>query len=483
MNRLWVQLTVAFSLVVLVAVGASALLINHTMNTEFRRYITHSGMQASGSGIAQLIRHYQQTGSWAGVESLLSGGFYLSEPMGIGQPMMMPWNQLRVRPRALLDVTLADANGKIVFDSTHQTEGRRLRSAEKSSALAIVQPDDGQIIGYLLLSLPDQSTRLGTLEQRFLQRVRNILFIGAALAMALALVIGALLSRSLITPLQRLASAARTVARGNLNQQVKAHGSAEIAEVGQAFNEMITALKEAETQRKNLVADMAHELRTPLSVLQGNLRAILDGMYDLNTAEISRLYDETRLLSRLVDNLRELALADAGQLGLNLRPTDIARLIYDTVDGLSLAAEAQQVVLTAQLPDNLPLVQADPDRIAQVLRNLLVNALRHTPPGGSVTATAVLTTWEVEIAITDTGDGIAPEDLPHVFERFWRADPSRSRTDALSNGTGLGLPIAQSLVEAHGGRIWVESAPGKGAVFRFTLPLPVNDGTDRKLES
>lgn len=475
MDRLWVRLTLAFGLVVVVAVGAIALLINHTMNAEFRRYITHSGMQVSGSGIEQLVRYYQQKGSWTGVENLLTGGVYLTEPLEMGRPMTFPWTQLRGRTRVLLDVLLADAEGRVIYDSTHQAEGRRLRRTEKSTALAITQPDDGSVIGYLLLSLPDPSARLGALEQHFLDRVRNVLFVGAALAMGLVLIVGAFLSRSLTTPLQRLAVAARTVARGHLDQQVEVKGSAEIADVGEAFNEMIAALKEAETQRQNLVADMAHELRTPLSVLQGNLRAILDGVYDLNTTEISRLYDETRLLSRLVDELRELALADAGQLSLNLRPVDIAQVIYDALDTLALAAEAQQIALSAQLPDNLPLVQADPDRIAQVLRNLLVNALRHTATGGSVSVTAMPIGDAVEIAVADTGEGIAPEDLPHVFERFWRADPSRTRTDHLSNGTGLGLPIAQSLVEAHGGRIWAESAPGKGAIFRFTLALAERD--------
>jgi len=216
---------------------------------------------------------------------------------------------------------------------------------------------------------------------------------------------------------------------------------------------------------------VAHELRTPLSVLQGNLRAILDDVYDLDKAEISRLYDETRLLSRLVDDLRELALADAGQLNLNLRPTDVAQIIRSTADNLALAAEAGQVSLATALPDSLSTVQADPDRVCQVLRNLLVNALRHTPEGGSVPVTASAREGKVEIAVSDTGEGIAAEDLPHVFERFWRADPSRARDDRLAGGTGLGLSVAQSLVEAQGGRIWAESTPGEGTVFRFTLPL------------
>ena len=209
--------------------------------------------------------------------------------------------------------------------------------------MAITPDDSEEVIGYLLLSLPVvvQRTDWVQLEQGFLARVQKVLWVGAALAVGLGLIIGVILSRSLTAPLQRLAAAARAVAGGNLGQQVKVEGSAEMAEVGQAFNEMTSALKKAEVLRQNLVADVAHELRTPLSVLQGNLRAILDDVYALDKAEISRLYDETRLLSRLVDDLRELALADAGQLRLNLRPTDVSQVIRSTTDNLALAAEAQ----------------------------------------------------------------------------------------------------------------------------------------------
>ncbi|MGB9880054.1 MAG: sensor histidine kinase, partial [Anaerolineae bacterium] len=194
-------------------------------------------------------------------------------------------------------------------------------------------------------------------------------------------------------------------------------------------------------------------------------------VYALDKAEIARLYDQTRLLSRLVDDLRELALADAGQLHMNLQPTDIGKVLRDTVAHLTPAAEAEEVKLTVQVPDGLPLVQADSDRIAQVLHNLLVNALRYTHAGGSITVSASTTDDGVQVAVADTGEGIAPEDLPFVFERFWRADPSRSRNEHWPSGSGLGLSIAQSLVKAHGGRIWVESTLGKGSTFRFTLPL------------
>jgi signal transduction histidine kinase len=220
-----------------------------------------------------------------------------------------------------------------------------------------------------------------------------------------------------------------------------------------------------------MVADVAHELRTPLSVVQGNLQAILDDVYALDKTEISKLYDETRLLSRLVDDLRELALADAGQLRLNLRPTDTAQVIQATADNLALAAEAQDVALLIRVPDELPVVQADPDRLAQVLRNLLVNALRYTPPGGSVTVAAATAANAVEVAVDDSGEGIPPEELPYIFDRFWRAERSRSRDDRWAGGSGLGLSVAQSLIEAQGGHIWAESKPGEGSTFRFTLPL------------
>jgi two-component system, OmpR family, sensor kinase len=468
-NRLRVRLVLAFTLVVLIAVGAIATLVLRTTDTQFRRYVTHSDMQASGSGLQQLIAYYDQAEGWDGVENLLANAVFVGDV-----PPAAPSSGGTRRftaPPGTLDVILADTKSRIVYDSTGQATGEKLPRADRSKALPIAR-SDGEVIGYLLLSLPGGDDRLGELEQRFLDRMRSILMAGAALAVGAALVMGVALSRSLTAPLQRLAAAARAVAAGDLGQRVPAEGSEEMIEVARAFNDMTSALGESERQRRNMVADVAHELRSPLTVLQGNLRAMLDGVYDLDVAEISSLYDETRLLSRLVDDLRDLALADAGQLRLTRRRLDLAPLIHNATDTLDSAADGQEVVLESRVPPKLPPVQADADRVAQVLRNLLINALRHTPPGGSVVVTARANGDNVQVSVSDSGEGIAPENLAHVFERFWRSDPARTRSSHLGRmgGTGLGLSVAQSLVEAHGGRIWVESTPGRGSTFKFTLP-------------
>ncbi|MBC8448777.1 MAG: HAMP domain-containing protein [Chloroflexi bacterium] len=468
MNRLWVRLTLAFALVILVAVGAIAILINQATGVRFREYVTRSGMMASGSGMEQLAAYYQREGSWEGVESLLAEGVLIGRSMG--GPWGGPWQDRGGSPGMAggrLDAVLADVSGKVVFDSAGKGRGRRLSSAELDNALPITEPDGGQVVGYLLIALP-QPEMLGTLEQSFLDRLRSVLIAGGALAVGLGLIVGAILSHGLTAPLRRLTKAAQSVAAGDFSQKVEVSGSAEIVEVAHAFNEMTSALQEAETLRQNLMADVAHELRTPLTVLQGNLQALLDDVYPLDKAEVANLYDETRLLSRLVEDLRELALAEAGQLRLNLRPTDAAPVIEATASTFALVAEDKEISLDVQVADSLPAVQADPDRLAQVLRNLLGNALRHTPAGGQIAISAQSAAGSVHFAVADTGEGIPPDDLPHIFDRFWRAGRSRSRE---TGGSGLGLTIARQLVQAQGGRIGVESEPGRGSRFWFTLPL------------
>lgn len=287
----------------------------------------------------------------------------------------------------------------------------------------------------------------------------------------LAIALGALMSRSFTEPLNQLAVAAKHFAARDWSQRVPVRGAQEIVEVATAFNQMADELQRQETLRRDLMADIAHELRTPLTVMQGNLRAMLDDMYPLDRAEIATLYDETRLLARLVDDLRELALADAGKLPLKLQAVNPNDILKTAAANFAIPADAQNVRFETLGIVNLPTVRADADRVAQVLRNLLANALQHTPSGGMITLGAAPQEKFLGIFVRDTGAGIAPQDLSRVFDRFYRTDKSRTRA---TGGTGLGLAIAQAWVEAMGGKIGVESQEGQGSTFWFTLALEKN---------
>jgi two-component system OmpR family sensor kinase/two-component system sensor histidine kinase BaeS len=268
--------------------------------------------------------------------------------------------------------------------------------------------------------------------------------------------------------LNRLVTAARAIAAKDLTHRVEPGGTVEVANVAHAFNDMATSLQKAEELRRNLVADVAHELRTPLSVMQGTLTAQLDGVFPLDLSETAKLYDETRLLSRLVDDLRELAQVEAGQLPLNIGAIDVKRVIATTISAFEGAASEKQINLKDEADDRVPLVKADGERIAQVLRVLISNALRHTPAAGAITVTAAPLADQVEVSVRDTGDGIAPTELPYVFDRFWRGDKSRARE---TGGSGLGLAIAKQLIEAQDGSIGVESQSDAGSRFWFRLPI------------
>jgi signal transduction histidine kinase len=298
--------------------------------------------------------------------------------------------------------------------------------------------------------------------------------------------------------------------------QVEVRSQDEIGELSQAFNQMARSLAQQEMLRRNLMADIAHELRTPLTILRSDLEALLDGVYEPTPEALASLHEETLLLSRLVDDLRALAQAEAGQLRLECQSTDLLELLRGVVTSFDLQAENDGIALALDLPASLPAVQVDPQRLHQVVANLVSNALRHAravpavdhgptarqPAPGQVIVAATQHSDYVQVSVSDNGPGIRSEDVPHVFDRFWRGDwvatprsPEESKTSAskargstsrrsgrseeylpesqdfVRSGSGLGLAIAQELVQAHGGRIWAESVPGQGATLHFTLPV------------
>ena len=284
----------------------------------------------------------------------------------------------------------------------------------------------------------------------------------------LGILVGVVSSRGLAAPLNNLAKAARAVGSQDLSQRIDVKGSSEIREVAVAFNAMAEDLEQADNLRTNMLADIAHELRTPLTVLQGNLRAILDDVYELDKVEVARLYDQTRQLSRLVDDLHDLALLEAKEFSLNLSELNLIETIQDVVAIYQPILEDQDISLVLDLPGSIYPIQADSARIEQCINNLINNAMRHTDQEGKITLSLLQEGGKIQLIVKDDGIGIEAEHLPFIFDRFYRVDRDRNRK---TGGSGLGLAITQALIQAHGGEILV-SSPGidQGSEFRLLFP-------------
>jgi len=310
--------------------------------------------------------------------------------------------------------------------------------------------------------------RFGPRERLFAQRIRDAIWGGTAVAAGLGVLVALWLARRIVRPVTFLTRAARAIAAGRPAPPVLVEGRDEIAELGRAFNRMATQLALDEAQRRRLFAGITHELRTPLAVIQGTLEAMLDHVVEPTPDQITGLHSQTLLLRRLITDLRDLSLAQAGQLQLHPETTDVAAIVSDAVEAFAPSFHDRGVAVEVDALQGLPSAEVDPDRVRQIVQNLLDNALRYTPPGGTVRVHLRGQDGEIRLAVADTGRGIGPEDLPHIFEHFYRADRSRARS---SGGTGLGLAIVKSLVEAHRGRVIVESTPGAGSTFTVTLPV------------
>ena len=312
------------------------------------------------------------------------------------------------------------------------------------------------------------SPQMGMTEEEFIDAYTDSLKRIALAAVLGAVILGLVFSRLITGPMRRLTLSAKRIADGDFSQRVPQKTRDEVGQLSSAFNSMAEQLDKKEQSRRQLLADVAHELRTPLTIIQGNMEAWLDGVTTPTPEQIASVHDETLLLSRLVTDLRDLSLAEAGQLRLHAVPTNLADLTNAEIESIESRFQEQQISLHRDLPPDLPPVSIDSERIRQVLRNLLDNALRYTPAGGTIRVGATSTPpgW-VTLCVSDTGSGIHPEDLPHIFDHFYKTDRSRHRG---YGGSGIGLAIVRQLVEAHGGKVWVESQPGEGSSFFFTLP-------------
>jgi signal transduction histidine kinase len=344
-------------------------------------------------------------------------------------------------------------------------------AAAPSGSLSFIQRLDalpidvnGQTVGYLL---PEGGMGGSRSDETYLVgRLTQAAIVGGAIAAALALLLAIFLAAGVMRPIRLLTHAAQTIEQGDLGQRVVVQGNDELAVLGRAFNAMAGSLQQAQQIRKALTADIAHELRTPLAVQRAQLEALQDGIDPLTLDSLAPILEQNLLLTRLVDDLRTLALADAGQLALDRAPTDLTALLERLAARFRPQAEQRQVRIITHLPEQAIVLSLDAQRIDQILGNLLSNALRHTPAGGQIWLSLAPLPAGARLEVRDSGPGLPPEALEQIFERFTRLDRSRSRSDG---GAGLGLAIARRLAEAHGGSLTAANHPDGGAVFTLTL--------------
>jgi len=495
---------VLLTLILVIAVGmlTVSLLIGRSATSAYQGYLG----QAISERLVQIGDEaaliYGQTGSWASIQDFLDQSSNSYRGMGgggmMGQRGRGPNAQAQSAASRVLFVVDATTGQPFAFPTVKPVD---------PAVLAVGAPV--QVNGVEIARVVDirdsQSAiqaAIGPAEQTFLNRMSQALIISSVVAGLVALLVGSLLAYSMLKPLSALEKGVMAVAQGRLDTQVAVHGRDEIGQLAAGFNRMAATLHRQEALRQRLVSDIAHELRTPLSVVQGNLQALLDGVYPLEKSEIATIYDETRVLSRLIQDLHELAQAEAGNLPLVLQQLAVDDIVAHMANVFRPLAEARSIRITTQTAPVPLLALGDADRVQQILHNLLGNGLRHSPTGGVLNLAAeAVTKGEssssglifgkkerksegiafvgytkfVRFSVTDSGSGIPAPDLPHIFDRFYRGDPSRAKesdgqTIGYTSGAGLGLAIVKALVEAQGGSVGVESQPGHGATFWFDLP-------------
>ena len=462
------RIMLAFLVVIVTGSLLATWLARRTVASQFTLYTTTGGQRLAQGLAPDLAAYYTERGSWEGVIEVLAirGGHGMMGDMGMGAGGPM-WSMMGYR------VLVSDAGGRVVADTGGDMAGTQVDAGVLRENGTFIT-DGEEVIGAVLVTADVQAEEQG---ERFLDVLNQAILSSVILAGALALLFGGLIVWSVVRPLKSLTMAASAVAAGDLSQRVSVPAGDEISDLADAFNRMAVQLDRAEALRQQLTADIAHELRTPITVIQGNIEALQDGIFPLTQEALEPILDKTLLLRRLVEDLRQLALAESGQLSLIPEPLDLGHLAGQTLDAFRPPAEARSIELSLAPADSLPLVRADPQRVQQVLDNLLSNALRYTPGGGRITVGLVRENGAVRVSVTDTGPGISAEALPNVFERFYRADQSRERLSD-GGGSGLGLAVARSIVEAHSGRIGVHSLPGQGATFWFSLPIDAPKGPD-----
>jgi signal transduction histidine kinase len=474
MRSLTVKLLLSFLVVNVVGIGLAAVLISQFVARQFDEFLLNRQRLAF---VGLVTAYYQTHDTWAGfAEMTMLQGQFISggdpppvlpptahSPLtgGDGPPLIPPPPSAFLPPFVLLD-----SEGRAIVAGAKYARNALVPPAERVGGLPILV--NGRVVGTVLTA--DLLTLRDRASEEYLARTNGVLALAALGAGGVALVLGGLLAYWITRPLRELTAATAAVAGGELGRQVPVRSRDELGHLAARFNQMSTDLARAIQARRQLTADIAHDLRSPLTVLAGYLEALRDNMLQPTPARFATLYEETELLLRLTEDLHLLALADAGELRLTReRVAPGALLAHIAAVHQQQAVARQGVALQVVVEEPVPAVWGDPQWLTRALTNLVGNALRYTPTGGQITLTArpARAGRVVELLVTDTGAGIAPEHLPSLFERTYRADPVHPEA---GSGSGLGLAIVKSLVTTHGGQVGVSSTVGQGTTFTITLP-------------
>jgi len=445
-NRsLVLKLVLSFLAVSLAGIALIGLLASNVTAHEFVRFVV---TQRQDTLAPELSTYYVNHNGWNGVETLIQNS---SSESGTDP----------VRP-----LVLVDSHGNVVFSTDSQFQHEKPSSQQIAFGAPIWA--NGQLVGLLIPTFPARNAPPRPPANDYIARINKNLVVGALGAVALSLLLGLFFSSTLTRPVKELINATREVAQGDLEREVPVRSKDELGELTKSFNQMRSQLKQSRDLRRKMTADIAHELRTPLSIILGHTEALSEGKLNPSPETFDIVYDEAKRLSLLVEDLRTLSLSEAGELTLTLQAVSPSDLVDRVVGAYLPKARGLNISLEADAEANLPDVQADFHRIIQVLANLLDNALRYTPAGGHLKLSARPASDGIEFRVQDSGPGISEADLPYIFDRFYRGDKSRNRQDG---GSGLGLAISKSIIEAHGGRIGAESTMGEGTTITFVLPL------------
>ncbi len=429
---LWILAIVALASVI------GYLFINYSVREAFSTFTVRSFTMQDRLLSEVIVAYYNRTGSFDGVVDFL-------EQSSVDVPLL-----------------LVDPNGNVVYPADWEATEHKLTPEDLSRGRGIILPDGARwvLVPYRVNS---EQTELGRV---FLARIRRSLWLAGIATAAAGLLIAVLLRRQVTRPLRQLDDATRRIAEGDLKERVSIESTDEFGHLAKSFNEMAASLEASEETKKRMIADIAHELRTPITAVRSALEGLRDGLVEPSPSTLAALHDKILLTTRLVRDLHQLALADAGRLSIQPAPCRIEDLVDSIAETIEVQLEDAEIGLDRRIPEDLPTAHIDRQRVEQILLNLFANAMRHTPEGGSISISATETGEGILVSVCDSGSGLTEDDLAHVFDRFYRADDARP-SDA---SAGLGLSIAKALVEAHGGRIWAENRPTGGACFRFTLP-------------